>query len=116
MGSHIDFVPNGGWLDSCLGVAAGLEVLRHICIRGKPAVTIRLVAWAEEEGTQFGRSLFTSNAVTWEFDQEELRQVTDKDGNRMPDVIGRWGVDLDSAKEAASQMKNASAYLELHIE
>jgi len=27
-GSHIDSVPNGGWLDGALGVMAGLEVLR----------------------------------------------------------------------------------------
>ena len=29
MGSHLDSVPNGGWLDGCLGVLAGLEVERQ---------------------------------------------------------------------------------------
>ena len=29
IGSHLDSVPNGGWLDGCLGVLTGLEVLRH---------------------------------------------------------------------------------------
>src|SRR5580704_11808503 len=28
LGSHLDSVPNGGWLDGCLGVMAALEVLR----------------------------------------------------------------------------------------
>jgi hypothetical protein len=28
VGSHLDSVPNGGWLDGCLGVVAGLEALR----------------------------------------------------------------------------------------
>src|ERR1700721_305926 len=28
LGSHLDSVPNGGWLDGCLGVLAGLEILR----------------------------------------------------------------------------------------
>src|SRR5207253_3506378 len=28
VGSHLDSVPNGGWLDGCLGVAAALEALR----------------------------------------------------------------------------------------
>ena len=28
IGGHIDSVPNGGWLDGCLGVLAGLEILR----------------------------------------------------------------------------------------
>ena len=27
--SHLDSVPNGGWLDGCLGVLAGLEALRR---------------------------------------------------------------------------------------
>ena len=27
IGSHLDSVPNGGWLDGSLGVLAGLEVL-----------------------------------------------------------------------------------------
>ena len=28
VGGHLDSVPNGGWLDGCLNVLAGLEVLR----------------------------------------------------------------------------------------
>ena len=28
VGSHLDSVPNGGWLDGCLGVVAALEALR----------------------------------------------------------------------------------------
>src|ERR1700678_2246540 len=30
LGSHLDSVPNGGWLDGCLGVMAALVVLRRI--------------------------------------------------------------------------------------
>src|SRR4051812_21179158 len=30
MGGHMDSVPNGGWLDGCLNVMAGVEVLRRI--------------------------------------------------------------------------------------
>src|SRR2546430_1959911 len=29
LGSHLDSVPNGGWLDGALGVMTGLEVLRR---------------------------------------------------------------------------------------
>ncbi len=29
VGSHLDSVPNGGWLDGALGVLAALEVLTH---------------------------------------------------------------------------------------
>src|SRR5215470_16657317 len=30
IGGHMDSVPNGGWLDGCLNVMAGVEVLRRI--------------------------------------------------------------------------------------
>src|SRR5213080_1172004 len=45
IGGHIDSVPNGGWLDGCLNVLAGAEVLRRIASEGTPAVTVRLVDW-----------------------------------------------------------------------
>src|SRR3978361_1635077 len=46
IGGHIDSVPNGGWLDGCLNVVAGVEVLRRIAAEGTPAGTGRPVAWA----------------------------------------------------------------------
>jgi N-carbamoyl-L-amino-acid hydrolase len=49
-------------------------------------------------------------------DQDELRQLTDRDGVSLPDAIGAHGVDLDRATEAKRQLQNAAAYLELHIE
>src|ERR1700689_184882 len=30
IGGHIDSVPDGGWLDGCLNVLAGVEILRRI--------------------------------------------------------------------------------------
>src|SRR3982751_2334513 len=30
IGGHIDSVPNGGWLDGCLNIVAGIEILRRI--------------------------------------------------------------------------------------
>jgi N-carbamoyl-L-amino-acid hydrolase len=116
MGSHIESVPNGGWLDGSLGVCGALEMLRRFAAANRPPVTVRMVAWAEEEGTQFGHSLFTSGLVTGSFNLEALRAETDKDGNRLVDVIGRWGVRLDDAGQAVRQLKDAAAYLELHIE
>ena len=50
IGGHMDSVPNGGWLDGCLNVLAGVEVLRRIASEGTPPVTIRLVDWCDEEG------------------------------------------------------------------
>jgi N-carbamoyl-L-amino-acid hydrolase len=59
LGSHLDSVPNGGWLDGALGVLASFEVLRGLAedFHGRPPITVRLVDWADEEGARFGRSL-----------------------------------------------------------
>jgi len=117
IGGHIDSVPNGGWLDGALNVVAAGEVLRRIAEEGKPPVTVRLVNWADEEGARFGRSLFGSSAAAGSMiDQDELRTRRDTDGEALPEVLSRQGVDLDRALDARSQLEKAAAYLELHIE
>jgi N-carbamoyl-L-amino-acid hydrolase len=117
IGGHIDSVPNGGWLDGSLNVVAGVEVLRRIAEEGPPSVPVRLVNWADEEGARFGRSLFGSSAAAGSMrDQDELAKLTDRDGTSLPDAIGNYGVSLESALDARSQLENAGAYLELHIE
>src|SRR3954453_15035076 len=117
IGGHIDSVPNGGWLDGCLNVMAGVEVLRRIAANGEPPVTVRLVNWADEEGARFGRSLFGSSAAAGSMqDQDELRTKVDAAGIPLPDALSGHGVDLDRALEARTQLENAAAYLELHIE
>ncbi|HEY8631247.1 MAG TPA: Zn-dependent hydrolase [Gaiellaceae bacterium] len=117
IGGHIDSVPNGGWLDGALNIVAGAEVLRRIAEEGTPAVTVRLVNWADEEGARFGRSLFGSSATAGSMaDQDELRARTDADGIALPDALREHGVDLDSALDAHSELAGAAAYLELHIE
>ena len=90
IGGHIDSVPNGGWLDGCLNVVAGLEVLRRIAAEGEPPVTVRLVDWADEEGARFGRSLLGSSACAGSMrDQEDLRTLQDRDGVALPDALAR---------------------------
>jgi hydantoinase/carbamoylase family amidase len=117
IGGHIDSVPNGGWLDGCLNVVAGVEVLRRVADDGPLPVTVRLVNWADEEGARFGRSLFGSSAAAGSMeDQDELRQLTDRDGTRLPDALAAYGVDLESALDARAELDSAAAYLELHIE
>jgi hydantoinase/carbamoylase family amidase len=117
IGGHLDSVPNGGWLDGALNVVAGSEVFRRITEEGELALTVRLVSWADEEGARFGRSLFGSSAAAGSMrDQDELRQLTDRDGVSLPEAIGAHGVDLDRATEAGKQLVHAAAYLELHIE
>jgi N-carbamoyl-L-amino-acid hydrolase len=117
IGGHIDSVPNGGWLDGCLNVVAGVEVLRRIAAEGRPPLTVRLVNWADEEGARFGRSLFGSSAAAGSMDDvEDLRRRRDAGGIALPDALREHGVDLDRALDARKQLESAAAYLELHIE
>jgi N-carbamoyl-L-amino-acid hydrolase len=116
IGGHIDSVPNGGWLDGCLNLVAGLEVLRRIAAEGTPPVTVRLVDWADEEGARFGRSLFGSSAFSGAMDPAELAALKDKAGIPLGEAVAAHGVDLYKAKMAGQERANAAAYLELHIE
>ncbi|MFL5915584.1 MAG: Zn-dependent hydrolase [Gaiellaceae bacterium] len=117
IGGHIDSVPNGGWLDGCLNVLAGVEVVRRVAEEGTASLTVRLVNWADEEGARFGRSLFGSSAAGGSMsDQAELGERRDADGIALPDALAAHGVDLDRALEARQQLEGAAAYLELHIE
>jgi N-carbamoyl-L-amino-acid hydrolase len=116
VGGHIDSVPNGGWLDGCLNVLAGLEVLRRLAAEGAPPVTVRLVDWADEEGARFGRSLIGSSACSGTLDPESLRALTDRDGVPLPEALAAHGVELGRMKECGRQLASAAAYVELHIE
>jgi hydantoinase/carbamoylase family amidase len=118
LGSHLDSVPNGGWLDGCLGVVAGLEVVRYLAEKfdGKPPFTVRLVDWADEEGARFGRSLFGSAAFAGKQTIAADRGRTDRDGITLEAALRQVGIDIDRIGDAAAERKNISAYLELHIE
>ena len=118
IGGHIDSVPNGGWLDGCLNVVAGVEVLRRIAEEGTPPVTVRLVNWADEEGARFGRSLFGSSAAAGSMaDQDELRAARRPRRRRAARRARARTASTSTARSRrASQLENAAAYLELHIE
>lgn len=117
--SHLDSVPNGGWLDGCLGVIAGLEALRYYVESGqKPPATLRVIDWADEEGARFGRSLLGSSAAGGSLKPEEVANLQDREGTRLEDALRENGVELAHMLKAHEQLKQvpAKAYLELHIE
>jgi len=117
LGSHIDSVPDGGWLDGALGVLGGLEVLRTLAASGTPPpVTVALVDWADEEGARFGRSLLGSGLATGTLDPRDVRDVADRDGVALADALRAHGVDVRAAPAARSRLEPVVAYLELHIE
>jgi N-carbamoyl-L-amino-acid hydrolase len=118
LGSHLDSVPNGGWLDGCLGVIAAYTVLLRINteFEGEPPITVRVVDWADEEGARFGRSLFGSSAFAGTHSIAADRVRTDANGTKLEDALAACGVKVDAIGDAQKERKNACGYLELHIE
>ena len=102
LGSHLDSVPGGGWLDGELGVMAAMGVLRAWAGGGtQPPRTLTLIDWADEEGARFGRSLFGSSAFSGTLDPAELRGLEDADGSPIADVLAEGGVELRRAPSAS---------------
>jgi N-carbamoyl-L-amino-acid hydrolase len=117
LGSHLDSVPNGGWLDGCLGVLAGAEVLRGLHRDKVPLpVSISVVDWADEEGARFGRSLFGSAAVSGTLEVDKVRGLKDNHGRLLEDVVREHGVELEDVLKAGSVRDSIVASAELHIE
>ena len=64
-------------------------------------MTARLVDWADEEGSRFGRSLFGSSAAAGRWRPGRAPAAPDRDGISLPDALAEHGVDLDRALESA---------------
>lgn len=116
VGSHLDSVPKGGWLDGALGVMSGLELIRALAAEGTPPVTVAVVDWADEEGARFSRSLFGSAACMGTLDIDVLRGLVDKEGGRLPEILAEHGVDIENLDAARTRMADVKAYVEVHIE
>jgi hydantoinase/carbamoylase family amidase len=113
IGSHLDCVPDGGWLDGCLGVLAAAEVLRSL---DAPRRSVALVDWADEEGSRFGHSLLGSSAACGLLDVGAASELRDADGVRLADALADNGVVVADMPGAAGELDGAVAYAELHIE
>jgi hydantoinase/carbamoylase family amidase len=117
LGSHVDSVPNGGWLDGALGVMGALGVLRAWATSGeRPPRSLALVDWADEEGARFGRSLFGSSAFSGTLDPGQVGALRDSEGVSLMDALAENGVALDRVLDAGASRQRLASYLELHIE
>jgi hydantoinase/carbamoylase family amidase len=116
IGSHLDSVPDGGWLDGAYGVMCAVEVVRRLAEGGPLPCTLALVEWADEEGARFGHSLFGSSAVAGTLNVAEVGGLCDAGGLMLGDVVAEHGVVLDRLDQARQEIDGAVAYLEAHIE
>ncbi|MEB6237263.1 hydantoinase/carbamoylase family amidase [Staphylococcus gallinarum] len=121
IGSHLDSVPNGGWLDGALGVISGLEVLRHFNeAQIVPQHSIYIVDWADEEGARYGYSCLGSSAASGSVNISEFTNRVDNEGIPFKMAISKHGLNIDTFTDAHKTFQNKIneliAYLEFHIE
>ncbi len=113
VGSHLDSVKKGGRFDGVLGVVAGLEVARTLVENKiKPRVPLTIVNFTNEEGARFEPSMMSSGVLSGKFDQSIMLQKTDVKGITFAEALQAIGY----AGNIESRLKEATAFLELHIE
>lgn len=113
IGSHMDTVKKGGRFDGILGVLAGLEIVRTLVDNNiKPNIPITVMNVTNEEGARFEPSLMSSGVLSGKFNKEAMFKSTDTDGITFGEALGSIGY----AGSEENRLKEATAFLELHIE
>ncbi|MCP5381539.1 MAG: M20 family metallo-hydrolase [Kordiimonadaceae bacterium] len=112
-GSHIDTVGNGGHLDGCYGVLAGLEVLAtYADLKEKPNHDLCVAIFTNEEGVRFQPDMLGSLVYAGGMIVEEAHAIKSTDGKTLHEELIRTGY-LGTMK-CGSVIPHA--FIELHIE
>ena len=107
-GSHLDSVLDGGAYDGPLGVVSSFAALDLMRERGvEPNRRLGVAAFVEEEGSRFGRACLGSRLATGTTTWDGARELTDRDGVRLGDVIEGGESRL---------LDGVATYVELHVE
>lgn len=115
-GSHLDTVRHGGRYDGTYGVAASLEALRSFHDEGfTPGRDVEFIAFAEEEGSNFGPTCLGSKGLAGEIGPEDLRALPDAGGTAY-DRLRAFGLDPDALPGQRVDPAKVRAFLEVHIE
>jgi N-carbamoyl-L-amino-acid hydrolase len=115
IGSHIDSVVRGGWLDGAYGVVAALEVVFTLAAHGgdfpwEPVA----VGFANEEGSLVQYPFWGSSALTGALVQP--LDACDRAGRQVASYLAEAGGDPIRLAHAAWAPGSIGGYLELHIE
>lgn len=113
VGSHIDTVKNGGWLDGIYGVISGLEVIRTL---KNACENLVLVIFAEEEGSNFGSCMTGSKFISGIYEEEDLISLKNDRGTIMRKMLTDCGYDPYEREKVVWNFSCVKAMLELHIE
>lgn len=117
VGSHMDTVRNGGWLDGIYGVVSGLEVLRTLAReQHSRAAEVEVVIFAEEEGSNFGSTMTGSKFIAGLYGEKELDLLKNDEGSSLRDMLLDCGYPPYRKEEVIWDFNEIRAMLELHIE
>jgi beta-ureidopropionase / N-carbamoyl-L-amino-acid hydrolase len=115
-GSHYDTVRNGGKYDGRLGIFVPMACVQQLHAQGRrPARTLEVVAFAEEEGQRYPATFLGSGALVGDFQTAWLEQQ-DANGVTMRQAMQQAGLCID---DIAGLRRDATQYLgfvEVHIE
>ncbi len=113
IGSHLDSVKKGGKFDGALGVLAGLEVIETLIENNiTPRIPITVVNFTNEEGARFEPSMMSSGVLAGKFDKEKMMNSADANGITFKEALDS----INYVGAIENRIKNATAFLELHIE
>lgn len=113
--SHQDSVKCGGIFDGMLGIIVPLIGLEEAISNNKSyPFNIKLVAFAEEEGTRFETSLMGSKVFAGTFKKELLKSI-DENGITLEEAVTKFGFNTKNLINLHPR-KDIDAYLEFHIE
>jgi len=117
VGSHIDTVRNGGWLDGIYGVVSGLEVLRTLAENGSDRVSeVEVVIFAEEEGSNFGSTMTGSKFIAGIYGEKDLDRLKNDEGISLREKLLECGCPPYQQEFVIWDFSLVKAMLELHIE
>ncbi|MGG1679583.1 Zn-dependent hydrolase [Neobacillus sp. NRS-1170] len=113
IGSHLDSVTKGGRFDGVLGVLTAIETVYTIRDENiELDYPITIVNFTNEEGARFEPSLMSSGVLSGKFDKTKMLASTDKNGISFAQALNESGFEGPEK----NRLKEASAYIELHIE
>jgi allantoate deiminase len=115
LGSHLDSVPGAGRYDGILGVLIAIATAARI-EEGTLPFDLDVVAFGDEEGTRFGRTLLGSYALGGGWKDEWADELVDADGISLRAAALNFGLDPDGIGQAARDPQTLIGYLEVHIE
>jgi allantoate deiminase len=117
IGSHLDSVPSGGRFDGVVGVVSAVEIVRLLASRDhRLRHSLRVVAFAAEEGARFGEACIGSKVVAGVLSARDLDRIHDRQALTLRQALSDVGFDPDALTSARWDPDEWAAFLELHTE